>query len=747
MRTAELTRNEGPAFGPPGLLVTKLRPPVVRDQTVVRRRLLDAMSPRPGNKLTVVAAPAGYGKSTLLATWHDRDASNRSAAWVTLDERDSDPVVLWLHVVEALTRACPEVAESVSSALLARAPLEDVVLPRLVNELAAEDDVVLILDDLHRLASASARSGVNWLIDHAPEGLQVVVASRTEPALGLGGRRARGELQELRAVDLGFTPDEAEVLLNDHLDLGLDRADVEDLVERTEGWPAGLYLAALSLRGVEDRHGFIGRFGGTTRPVVDFLVDEVLESYEPELQTMMVRCSVLERLSAPLCDAVLDDEGAGEALRSLARTNLFLRPLDDVDESYRFHRVFAQLLRVELERREPGLATTLHRRACAWCREHGLVDEAVSHAIEAGDFDAAHELIATTWASYANVCRPGTVLDWLERCPRHLRVQDAQLLTVEAWVLSLCGKREAIDAIAEAEAAITGTEEPLLDGFSSIEGSLATLRGVFAWGDAGAGLANAQRACDLEGPDAPAWGWVCWGLGVGHYFTGRADEADRWFAEATDVGPGTGQWVVTASALGYRSLIAGEQGRPDDQAMLADEAAHLVRERGVENIAGEVHIASAISQLARGEAAAAWSLVERGVEALRAVGQPTTLAFALIQQVKVLHGLGDRDGATAALAEARAIVDSCLDPGILAEWVAALEAPPRRRQTTPAPELSPRERSILRVLTGPLSERDIARELYLSHNTVHSHTRSIYRKLGVSSRAEAIASARSVGLL
>jgi LuxR family transcriptional regulator, maltose regulon positive regulatory protein len=300
MTTGELAPQGGTPFGPPGVLVTKLHPPVVRDQTIARERLLDALQPHPAIRLTVVAAPAGYGKSTLLAMWRDLEASRRSAAWVTLDERDNDPVVLWLHVIEALARACPGISASTSSALRAGAPLEQAVLPRLVNDLAGEEAVALILDDFHRLSNPDTREGVKWLIDHAPEGLQLVVASRTEPALGLGGRRARGELLELRAADLGYPPEEAEALLNEHLDLALSRTDVEHLVGRTEGWPAGLYLAALSLRGAEDRHDFIGRFGGTTRPVVDFLVDEVLDVYDTELQTMMVRCSVLERLCGPL---------------------------------------------------------------------------------------------------------------------------------------------------------------------------------------------------------------------------------------------------------------------------------------------------------------------------------------------------------------------------------------------------------------------------------------------------------------
>jgi len=367
----------------PALVLTKLHPPPRREQSVARERLAERLRPRSGVRLTVVAAPAGCGKTTLLGMWHDAEASRRSVAWVTVDERDNDPVVLWSHVLEALRRACPGIGELGS---LDTACILDVLLPRLVNALTEHDDVALILDDFHLLSSGPSRDGVVWLIEHAPAAFQVVVSSRREPALPLAALRAHGELLELRANDLAFTSDEADVLLNGHLELGVARGDVDRLVERTEGWPAGLYLAGLSLGGVQDRQAFVRTYGGANRHVVDFLVDEVLEAHDPRLQALMLRSSILERLCGPLCDAVLDDEGSCAGLSELSRTNLFLVPLDENGEWYRFHTLFAQLLRVELERREPGLAPTLHRRAFAWHRDNGSADEAIEHALEAGAF-------------------------------------------------------------------------------------------------------------------------------------------------------------------------------------------------------------------------------------------------------------------------------------------------------------------------------------------------------------------------
>src|SRR5262249_10001792 len=371
---------------PQTLLMTKLHPPPEREQTVPRDRLLERLRPASATKLTVVPAPAGYGKTTLLGAWRELEQTARPVAWVTIDEGDKDPVVLWSYVIEALRRVCPSLEPPTSTEAVGAARLVELVLPELVNELTALGDAALVLDDFHRLSSGLARDSIAWFIEHAPATFQLVLGTRSEPGLPLAALRAHGALLEVRAEDLGFTPDEADMLMNDRLELGLERRHVDDLVERTEGWPAGLYLAALSLQGAEDRDLFASGFGGGNRHVLDFLVDEVLEAHDPAMQSLMLRSSILERMCGRLCDAVLEQEGSAEKLATLSRTNLFLVPIDDHGEWYRFHHLFAQLLRVELEHREPGLAATLHRRAYDWHRDHGSVDEAISHALEAGSF-------------------------------------------------------------------------------------------------------------------------------------------------------------------------------------------------------------------------------------------------------------------------------------------------------------------------------------------------------------------------
>ncbi len=730
------------------LVATKLRPPPVREQSIPRDRLLERLRSGSDRRLTLIACPAGFGKTSLLSAWYGEEAARRRVAWLTLDEGDNDPVVLWSHAIGALRRANPDVARSASVSSVV-APVIDLVLPRLVNELDGQDEITLIVDDFHRVSSEPARASVRWFIEHAPPGFHLVLASRTEPSLPVASLRAHGELLELRAADLRFSDEEADVFLNGRLGLDLTAEDIDSLVRKTEGWPAGLYLAALSLQPTADRQAFVRTFGGSNRHVVDFLVTEVLESHDPSAQVLMLRTSILDRLTGPLCDAVMEHEGSAAMLDALSRTNLFLVPLDDEAGSYRFHPVFAQLLRVELERREPGLARGLHRRAYCWHRDHGTPDEAIQHAVAAEAYAEAVELIETVWIRCANTWRYDTVLAWLRQLPDEVLRSEVHLLLIQAWVLSLSARQEeagralmAIDRLGDLDAG------PLRDGFSSARASLTMLQAAFPWGDAGAQLEHARQVVEFEGPGSPWRSLACWAVGVGLYFEGERDEADQWFADAAALAPASAQWLSGTSSLAYRSLIAGERGRGDEQRTLAESAAQFGREHGTEEAVGTVPLAVGASLAARGRPEEALPLIEHGISLARIFGQPLQVAHALLGQAPVLRALGEHKAATAAIAEARSVLERCPDPGILADTLSALERPAQiRRALSEDDELTPRELGVLKLLRSDLSERDIGRELYVSHYTVHSHVRSIYRKLAVRSRADALERSRELGIL
>jgi len=732
---------------PARLLVTKLRPPAQRDQTVPRERLFERLAPRPGIKLTLIAAPAGSGKTTMLAMWCAAQAPMRPVAWVSLDERDNDPVILWVHILEAIRQACPQVDVSPGPELVGSSAIIEVLLPRLVNELAGQGDVALVLDDFHALSSGVSRDSVAWLIAHAPDTLQIVVSSRTEPALSLAVLRAHGALSEVRADELAFTAAEADALLNGQLGLDLTSSDVAELVGRTQGWSAGLCLAALSLQTTPDRQDFVARFGGTNRHVIDYLTSEVLSAHDRAMQNLMLRSSVLERVCGSLCDAVADREGSATDLLTLARTNLFMTPLDDEGEWYQFHPLFSQLLRVDLEHREPGLAPGLHARAAAWLHEHGFVEEAVEHALAANDFTMAALLIGESWNRFAQTSRNSTILAWLQRIPPDVVSSDARFQLTKAWVLALAGRpEESQQAVAAVQQLGDLDRGPLPDGFTSVESSLATLLAVWpVRGDLAAGIEYSLRAAELEGPQSPWRPAVCYLVGRGLYLRGQLDEADRWLAEAAELAPRHGRWLPAATALAYRSLVLGDAGRLEEQSLLAEEAMALALDKGIEDFDGSVFIALGMSLSARGKHDEASRAIDRGVADARKLNAPLHLAVALVSRVAALRMAEDHAGAAAAIAEARTVLDACADPGVLRERLERVaRLAPRHRQTNG--ELSNREIGVLRMLAGSLSEGEIARELYVSRNTVHTHTRSIYNKLGVSSRSNAVRKARAMGL-
>ena len=432
-------------------------------------------------------------------------------------------MVLWSYLIEALRRVCPAVSLPAASHLAEAASVADVVLPRLVNELTGQGEAVLILDDFHRLSGAALDS-MAWFIEHAPSSLQLVLSTRVEPILPLAALRAHGELMELRLGDLRFTPGETDEFLNGRLGLGLGRQDVEALFERTEGWPAGLYLAALSLSRNADRHDFVTRFGASPgRHVIDFLEAEVLQAHDPPMQALMLRSSILGRLCGPLCDAVLEQQHSAAMLDELSRTNLFLVPLGrSVAGGTAFTRSSPSCCGWSSERRDPAVVPVLHRRAYSWHRDHGTAGEAIYHAIEAGEYAAAAELVEASWGKYGNNRGYSTVLAWLGRFPREILGGDVRLLLVEAWVLSWAARRkEAARAIARVERLGESGAGPLPDGFSSVEASLTMLRAAFPWGDTGAQLEYGRRAAELEGPGSPWRPAACLAVGMGLYLQRR----------------------------------------------------------------------------------------------------------------------------------------------------------------------------------------------------------------------------------
>ncbi|MEE2851968.1 MAG: LuxR C-terminal-related transcriptional regulator [Actinomycetota bacterium] len=382
--------------GQPAVLhAAKSTPPVIRAQLVERAGLIDILSAEPSRKLTLLSAPAGWGKTTLLAQWVGGADDRRRRGWLSLDASDNDPARFWTGAIAALGKTGAGVAPRAFALIKIGADLREVVLPTLLDELAATDDqMALVLDDYHLVENRTVHEQVGFVVERMPQTFRLVIATRSDPLLPLARLRARGELLELRTEELRFQAGEAADLFGDVLGLKLTDPQVQLLFRRTEGWAAGLHLAGLSLAGRTDAAAFIETFAGDNRHIVDFLMAEVLDGQPPELRDFLLRTSVLDRLSGALCDAVLETSDSASVLERIERENLFVVPLDMSRHWYRYHQLFGELLRTELRRSEPDLVADLHRRAATWFESEGLVDEAERHLVAGRGIARSAERIA-----------------------------------------------------------------------------------------------------------------------------------------------------------------------------------------------------------------------------------------------------------------------------------------------------------------------------------------------------------------
>jgi ATP/maltotriose-dependent transcriptional regulator MalT len=744
------------AIDSPGLELvrSKLAAPVPRAGLLPRASLQSLLEVGLGAKLCLVDAPAGSGKTTLLAQWQAVAGGGR-VAWVSLDDGDNDPTRFWVCVVEALRTVEPSAGASALAAL--RLPSVDLyltVLPGLVNELSAAGlPLFLVLDDYHLITNPTCHQTLTFVLDHLPSNVHVVLSSRVDPPLPLARMRARGELAEVRVADLQFTDEEALALLNGSMGLQLAAGDVRRLAERTEGWPAGLYLAGLSLRGRPDPSAFIAAFHGDNRHIADYLGAEVLDRQPDTIRTFLLGTSILERLSGPLCDAVLEAEGSAALLRELERSNLFLVPLDDRRQWYRYHHLFAELLRVELASREPELLATLHRRAAAWHRQAGNLDDAIGHASAAGEFVEAATLIARHWLTFWRRGHRATVARWLDGLPDEAIMANPPVAYVAAWIRGYSGASKQ-----ECEHWLNTLEDPtwegaLPDGVSSLTFGANLARAALVFDDIGRSAAAGRRALELAGPkSAPFWWMAHSALGHALYLSGQSAETRPDLEELIGRVPAAAQPVAVVLALAVLSLLAGDQDDDRTAMALARQAAATADTQGLsaEPMCGIAYAALGRALARQGELAEAEAQLRRALEPVAIDSMLGQRAFALLLLAAVRHGRGDLPGARTLVEQARELIGRFADPGALPALLEQAEqmlASPARRRVEAAAPLTERELAVLRLLSTRLSNREIGRELYVSINTVRSHVHALYRKLEAASREEAVARARELGLL
>jgi LuxR family maltose regulon positive regulatory protein len=439
------------------LLQTKLYIPTLRPNLVPRSRLVEQLNQglQQARKLTLISAPAGFGKTTLVSEWV---AGNElPAAWLSLDEGDNDPTRFLTYLVAALQTITANIGKGVLGVLQSpQPPPTEAVLTPLINEIATiPDRIILVLDDYHLIETQPIHAALIYLLDHLPPQLHLVIATRDDPQLPLARLRARGQLTELRAADLHFTSVEAAEFLNQVMGLDLSTEDIAALETRTEGWIAGLQLAAISMQGHKDTTSLIKSFTGSHRFVLDYLIEEVLEQQSENVQTFLLLTSILDRLTGSLCDALTGQQNGKATLEILERTNLFIIPLDEERRWYRYHHLFTDLLRQRLRQTQLEQVPTLHRRASEWYEQNGFVDEAIEYALRGEDFERAAHLIEkateVVWVRSENT----KLQRWLDRLPTELLLSKPQLCIVHAWYLYLNGQLE------EAEQRLQAAEQEL----------------------------------------------------------------------------------------------------------------------------------------------------------------------------------------------------------------------------------------------------------------------------------------------
>jgi len=735
----------------PTLIEAKLAPARPRRGLITRKRLLAELDRHASAPLTLVVAPVGFGKSVLVETWAAARSSD-AVAWVSLEEGDNDPARLWTYLSTAVDRVRPGLGRAALGLLRSPGLSPSSVADELANGIRAyRAPLTIVLDDAQALDEEQCWRSLERLVLHLPPDSRVVLATRSDPPLSLGRLRGRGALGEIRAGDLAFTVGEARELLVAREGVVLADADVELLVRRTEGWPAGLYLAALWLRTHADPAAGVKVFHGDHRHVVDYLTGEVLDTLDGETRRFLLETSVLGSFDAAICDEALDRTDSAERLRALERDNGFLIPLDTRREWYRYHHLFGDLLRLELARTRPDDAAGLHRAASASFLARGRIVEALEHAAAADDPALVAGVLAAEHVGLLRTGRLGTVLRWCDWLPDDQLVLHAEIPLAAAVAVGLsgreAGRRHRLTGIAER----ARSERP--EAWTPYHAAALGLVRL-AWIDADVGAAVALGRATVEAArgvsDIDVAFLAC--LAYALYLAGEPEDARLYCAAALDHPDAGARPHGLVVALGTSSLLAAAAGDREEALHRANRACATAAELGVDRASsgGLARVARAVALAAVGDARAAEREAVQGERLRRCPDPEAGHIHALLVLADARARSGRVSAADADLGTARKRLGAFVDAGVLPALAATVAATLERTRATAATAVeSPTdaELAVLRLLSSELSQREIGAHLYLSVNTVKTHTRTLYRKLGVTSRGAAVERATALGLL
>ena len=717
------------------LVATKLTAPTLPTQLIDRPRLdgvLDAAVADPTVRVVLVSAPAGSGKSTLVAGWQ---ATRDDCAWLQADPADRDPARFWGHLIGAMGGLVPDIAETVGPAVSTAAGDAGPLLQRLVNTLASEAPATLVIDDYHLVANQDIDEAIESLIELAPPSFMLVLVTRLDPAIRLSRLRVRSQLVEVRSDALSFAPSEAHLLLRD-ADPAVTVGHADALCERTEGWAAGLVLAGLSLRASDDHDAFVQAFQGDDRLVVDYLTDEYLSQVDEADRTRMMRTAILDRMCGPLVDAVCGTTDGSRWLNETAATNQLLISLDRTGTWFRYHHLLGDVLRLDADQSLVDLADA-HLQAARWHHTAGDPHDAVEHYLAAGEVTVAADLIYDEATDLMNRGQLGTVADQVARLGP-LADEHAGALVVQGWIALFAGRfAESHRFVERARGLNPSNDEAALSVALAIMTSLAT-------GNVANALDEARSAGEpFESTQAMA-------LGGARVWAGDFDGARPFLELAERMAPDEGHFYVRAVAPIFSAIAQIERNDVPAAREAAARGLDLAAQHGLGDFA-QTALAHSILARTTDDPDEAVAAAQRGVELVGRSPEPILRAYVLASGGDVLSHHDHAEGAS-LIAEARRIVDTCPDPGIAGRYLTRVAA--RHHVGAPIPDtpelvedLTERELAVLRYLPSPMSQREIAEELYVSLNTVKTHCRAIYRKLGTGDRKAAVQAARDSGLL
>ncbi len=743
---------ERAAAEPSPVAEAKLAPPVLRQEVIDRPRLVRALDADEQGALTLVVAPAGYGKTIAVRAW----CATRGTplAWVTLDSGDNDPVRLWTYVATAVDRVREGLGRVALHRLRVPGASIDAAVDELMNGIAAfGDEVVVVLDELETVSDATCLASIDHAVDRLPANARLVLVTRSDPALRVARLRVRGTLVELRADELAFTAREVRTFLGRRTDLRLGDVELEMLRSRTEGWPAALELAALWLRNQDDPEHTLREFTGDHAFVADFLSHEVLAALDADVRSFLLEASVLGRFTAELCDSVLDRSDSAAVLSVLERSNLFVARLEH-GGWYRVHPLFAEFAGFQLaDEAGPGASVAIHRRAAEWLMSNGLPVDAARHSAAAGDLDLVASLLVEHHLALIRGGEARTLLRWTEALPEGKLLEHPELAAGAATAAAMLGGRtvERNRLLAIVDRAARERPERSVVYAQAIA---AMVRAAAVDGPMAEAVENGRRAVELAeaGADEALVASLA-SHARGLYFAGDLDAAWTTALRAVEHPDAVRRAPGHAFARSTLALVAADRGHLGSARVHAEKARSIMGGVGANRswLGASALAALGLVCLAEGKPAEAERELASAERLFRDEVATVHHAWLLLLLSRARCRRGRLDGASSALAAARDELDELVDRAPLAtleaEVAQELAASRGRADGELGEKPSDAELAVLRLLGAELTTRQIGAELYLSPNTVRSHKRAIYRKLGVNARTEAVARAEALGLL